>query len=105
MSKADFARSLVRVLAYEGGEVNNSRDPGGKTNQGITQRTYSAWLSSRDEPNADVYAIPAAARDEIYETEYWDRIRGDDLPDGLDLCVFDAAVNSGVGQAGKWLQW
>ena len=104
MSQADFARSLVRVLVYEGGKVDNSRDPGGRTNFGITQKTYSAWLASKGEDSVDVYKISTADRDSIYETEYWDRIRGDDLPTGLDLVVFDAAVNSGVGQAGKWLQ-
>ena len=104
MSQADFARSLARVLVYEGGKVDNPKDPGGRTNEGITQKTYIAWLSSKGEAGGDVFNISAADRDEIYETEYWDRIRGDDLPDGLDLAVFDAAVNSGVGQAGKWLQ-
>jgi len=104
MSKADFARSLVRVLVYEGGKVDNPRDPGGRTNFGITQKTYTAWLASKGQDSVDVYKIPIADRDSIYETEYWDRIRGDDMPTGLDLVVFDAAVNSGVGQAGKWLQ-
>ena len=28
----------------------------------------------------------------------------DDLPDGLRLVAFDTAVNSGVGQAARWLQ-
>ena len=45
-----------------------------------------------------------AERDAIYKGEYWTPVRGDDLPVGLDFCVFDAAVNSGVGQAGVWLQ-
>jgi len=31
-------------------------------------------------------------------------VRGDDLPSGVDLCVFDCAVNAGVGRASKFLQ-
>jgi lysozyme family protein len=31
-------------------------------------------------------------------------VRGDDLPAGLDLVAFDAAVNSGVSRGSKWLQ-
>lgn len=100
----NFQRALARVLVYEGGRANNPADPGGKTNQGITQRTYNAWLRNQNKLPLDVYNIPDAARDAIYKTEYWDQVRGDDLPMGLDLVVFDAAVNSGPGQAIKWLQ-
>jgi lysozyme family protein len=40
----------------------------------------------------------------IYKKNYWDKIKGDDLPDGLDLCVFDFGVNAGPGRAAKFLQ-
>ena len=35
---------------------------------------------------------------------YWDKMKGDELPGGLDLCVFDFGVNVVVGQSGKYLQ-
>lgn len=100
----NFPRALARVLRYEGGKVNDPQDPGGKTNQGITQATYNAWLHRQGRASADVYNIAEADRDAIYKTQYWDIIKADELPTGLDLCVFDAAVNSGCGQAIKWLQ-
>ena len=40
----------------------------------------------------------------MYKVKYWDKIKGDELPTGVDYCVFDAAVNSGPGRAAKWLQ-
>ena len=40
----------------------------------------------------------------IYKKSYWDRIKGDQLPSGLDLCVFDFGVNAGTGRAAKYLQ-
>jgi lysozyme family protein len=40
----------------------------------------------------------------MYKAKYWDKIKGDDLPTGVDYAVFDAAVNSGPGRAAKWLQ-
>lgn len=100
----NYVKSLTRILVYEGGKVNDPHDPGGRTNQGVTQATYTAWLSSNKRPNADVYNISAQDVSTIYKGEYWDRIQGDALPTGLDLCVFDASVNSGCGQASKWLQ-
>src|ERR1043165_5553953 len=40
----------------------------------------------------------------IYRAKYWDAMRCDDLPAGVDYCVFDYAVNSGTGRAPKVLQ-
>jgi lysozyme family protein len=40
----------------------------------------------------------------LYKKRYWDAVHGDDLPSGVDLVVFDCAVNSGVGRASKLLQ-
>jgi lysozyme family protein len=35
---------------------------------------------------------------------YWDKIKGDQLPAGVDYAAYDLAVNSGVGRASKYLQ-
>jgi lysozyme family protein len=104
MSAADYAKALARILVYEGGKVDDIDDPGGRTNQGVTQRTYSAWRRSQNLPQQGVYAMADAERDVIYKHGYWDAVRGDALPVGVDFVVFDAAVNSGAGQAVKWLQ-
>jgi lysozyme family protein len=100
----DFPKALPRILVYEGGKVDNPRDPGGRTNKGITQTTFNAYLRENGMPARDVYAITDDEVATIYKTKFWDTVHGDDLPAGLDLCVFDAGVNSGPGQAGKWLQ-
>ena len=102
--KTDFPRVMPRVLVYEGGKCQDAHDPGGRTNQGVTQGTYTMYRRSKGLASQDVWAMPAAERDEIYTKHYWDPIHGDELPTGLSFAVFDAAVNSGVGQAGKWLQ-
>ncbi|GGC52454.1 glycoside hydrolase family 108 protein [Chelatococcus reniformis] len=98
------ASALVRVLVYEGGRVDDPRDPGGRTNRGVTQRVYNAFRRRKGLANRDVYLITGGEVAEVYEGQYWDKIRGDELPGGVDLVVFDGAVNSGPVQAVKWLQ-
>ena len=39
-----------------------------------------------------------------YRTHYWNTIRGDDLPAGIDLMVFDFGVNAGPARAVRLLQ-
>ena len=99
-----FSRALPLILAHEGGYVDHPKDPGGATNQGITQRTYDEW---RDYLGADRKGVRGISPDEvsqIYRARYWDAVKGDHLPDGLAYCVFDAAVNSGPARAVRWMQ-
>jgi lysozyme family protein len=42
--------------------------------------------------------------EKVYKTFYWDAVRADLLPSGLDYAVFDFAVNSGPARAVMKLQ-
>lgn len=92
------------VLAHEGGYVNHPEDPGGATNQGITQSVYDAWRINRGKSTQSVKLLTDADRDTIYRSQYWSVIRGDSLPLGVDYAVYDFAVNSGPARAAKFLQ-
>ena len=102
--KENYPQALKQVLKYEGGKVDDPRDPGGRTAFGITQDTYNAWRKKQNLPTVDVFTISQADVAAIYRQEYWDRISGDLLPSGVDFAVFDYAVNSGVSRAAKTLQ-
>jgi lysozyme family protein len=104
MATTDFDTCERTVLVFEGGEVDNKNDPGGRTNEGVIQRVYDGWRRRNNLPLRSVYAMEAAERDDIYRNQYWVAVRGDELPAGIDLAVFDGAVNSGPAQATKWLQ-
>lgn len=94
--KDNFEKCLEFVLKWEGGFVNDPNDPGGRTIYGISEKAH---------PEVWAKGVPTKeAAKEIYKKEYWDKIKGDDLPDGLDLAVFDAAVNMGVNRAVRLLQ-
>ena len=98
-----FKEALARVLVHEGGEVHNPKDPGGRTNKGITQRVYNAWRTRSHLPIRDVYLISDTEVESIYRSQYWDVIKGDQLPPGVDYAVFDGAMNSGPKQSVKCL--
>lgn len=102
--KENFPAALKATLRYEGGKVDDPRDPGGRTAYGITQNTYNAWRYKQGLDRKDVFTISQDDVATIYRQEYWDKIRGDDLPEGLDFAMFDFAVNSGVSRASKYLQ-
>lgn len=104
MTATGFSRSLPPVLVYEGGKVDDPRDPGGRTNQGIIQRVYDSYRRGAGKSLQDVYKMTNTERDAIYRAQYWDAVRGNELPAGVDFVVFDGAVNSGPSQSIKWLQ-
>jgi lysozyme family protein len=99
-----FPGALAFVLAREGGYVNDPRDPGGATNQGITQATYDRWRRAHQQPERPVGGIAEDEVRAIYEAEYWRAGHCPDLPWPLQLVHFDASVNHGVEQAAKFLQ-
>lgn len=88
-------RCLEAVLADEGGLSNNRQDPGGLTKYGISQRAY---------PTLNIAALTVEQAKAIYQRDYWNPINGDNLPTGLDLTLFDCAVNQGVSTAIQLLQ-
>jgi lysozyme family protein len=96
---SNFDECLKIILHHEGGYVNHPKDPGGETNLGVTKRVYEEFGGTKDMKDLEFEDVMP-----IYKKNYWDRVRADDLPEGLDLCVFDWAVNSGTGRAAKKLQ-
>jgi lysozyme family protein len=100
----NFAASLVLVLRSEGGYVDDPRDPGGATNKGVTQDVYNDWRAVEGLEKRSVRLLNDYEVGAIYRKRYWDACRCDDLPAGVDYCVFDFAVNSGVNRASRYLQ-
>ena len=94
-----FEEALTHVLEEEGGYSNHPSDPGRATRYGITQRTARAHGYK-----GDMRFLPLSIAADIYRESYWDTCRCDELPPGIRLAVFDAAVNSGSSQSVLWLQ-
>ena len=90
-----FDQCFDKLISHEGGYVNHASDPGGETNYGISKRAY---------PSLDIKALTLADAKQLYKRDYWDRAQCDQLPSQLSYLVFDAAVNSGIGQSIRFLQ-
>ena len=101
--KQNFDAALKAILHHEGGFVNHPSDPGGMTNLGVTKKVWEEWVGHEVDEKA-MRALTPELVGPMYKAKYWDKIKGDDLPTGVDYAVFDAAVNSGPGRAAKWLQ-
>lgn len=101
--KDNWQDALEAVLHHEGGYVNHPSDPGGMTNLGVTKRVWEEWVQ-RPVDEAEMRSLTPEMVGPLYKERYWDRVRGDDLPSGVDYAVFDCAINSGPGRAAKFLQ-
>lgn len=101
--KGNFDPAFRELLAQEGGFSNNPQDPGGMTNLGVTRAAYEAWIGYPVSERIMRELTPGKVR-AFYKARFWDVVRGDDLPAGLDLCVFDFAVNAGPQRAVRYLQ-
>ena len=96
---SNFSKCLEVILHHEGGYVNHPKDPGGETNLGVTKRVYEEFGGTKD-----MKELTQEDVEPIYEKNYWDKLKCDDMPDGLDLMLFDFGVNAGPGRAAKFLQ-
>jgi len=101
--KENFQAALQALLKHEGGFSNHPLDPGGMTNLGVTKTVWEEWVT-HPVTEAEMRALTPAKVAPLYRRKYWDRVCGDELPTGVDLAVFDYAVNSGPGRAVKTLQ-
>lgn len=91
----NFQDAFDRLIGHEGGYVNNPEDPGGETNWGISKRSY---------PNIDIKNLTRDGAKAIYLRDFWNRIKGDKLYDGVAYQLFDFAVNSGIETAVRYFQ-
>ena len=99
-----FAACLAFTLQQEGGYSDDPNDPGGATNYGITLATLRGYTGNDALTPDDIRTISMDTVRAIYQANYWNRMRCDALPAGVDLMVFDSGVNTGTGRAVEMLQ-
>jgi len=103
MMLSNWDNAFKLMLKSEGGFVNHPSDPGGMTNLGVTKATWENWVG-RESDEAEMRGLTPEKVEPLYKKKYFDAVRGDELPMGLDYLMFDFAVNAGAGRAIKTLQ-
>ncbi len=93
-----FDQAIAFTLRWEGGKVDDAFDRGGRTNMGITQRTYDAFNAEKGAYGEDVFDMSQAEAEAIYRSRFWN-------PDCVamawpfSLVHFDTCVLFGIGGA------
>lgn len=114
MAKDRFEDFFIRALEHEGRVCEDvPGDNGGPTKWGVTIGRL-ATIKGVKEPRrgtaafnimkSDLYALEEAEIRNIYRKDYWDAVRADELPPGLDYAVVDFGLNSGPSRGIKALQ-
>ena len=95
--KENWDKAINFVIEIEGGDTitNDLSDPGGLTRYGISKKSY---------PTVDIANLTEEDAKSIYRQDYWNACNCDHLSSGIDMAVFDCAVNMGVGTAKLMLQ-
>lgn len=100
----NFDTCLDFTLKAEGGYSDNPADSGGPTNMGITLATYRQWSDNPNLGALQVRDMSERTARAIYRSLYWNPLRADALPAGVDLSVFDMGVNAGIWASARLLQ-
>ena len=101
------------LIHHEGGFTDDQRDAGnsqgdGHGNMGSTMLGVTAmnWAKYTGKP-APVEVMKELTEDDVkplYKKNYWDAIKADHLPSGVDISCADLCVNAGPRRAAKILQ-
>jgi lysozyme family protein len=109
--KENWDQAFKHMLASEGGFTVDERDKGnqlpdgrkGSTMLGVTQFNWERHVGHQVTHDQMRKLTPADV-EPLYKKKYWDVVRADELPSGIDYLVFDMGVNAGPGRSIKLLQ-
>lgn len=111
--KRNWGAFFDMLIAHEGGFTDDQRDSGNKKgdghgNTGSTMLGVTAynWAKFSGKP-APIEVMKQLTVDDVmplYKSNYWDAIKADDLPSGVDVSCADLCVNAGASRASKILQ-
>lgn len=102
-----FEKAFDLLIGHEGGYSTDRADRGNWTGGAVGKGEFKGTkygISAAAYPALDIKNLTIAQARAIYKRDYWDKVRGDDLPPAFALIAFDAAVNAGVRPGSRFLQ-
>ena len=102
--KGNFNETMKLMLNLEGGKTDEKSDRGGRTNFGITQRTYNDWLKQNKLKSSDVFKISKERALKIYKKQFWGVIKGDQLPHNVAKAIMSMALTDGPQDSVRFIQ-
>lgn len=103
----NFAEAFARVVGHEGGFQNHHADRGNWTTGIVGKgelRGTKYGITAMSYPTLDIRNLTIEQAREIYLRDFWQRMQMDELPGVIRFDLFDAAVNSGPGNAVRFAQ-
>lgn len=85
-----FREAINFTLTWEGGYINNPKDPGGETKYGISKRHY---------PHLDIKNLTLQQAKDLYYQDYWLPVEGYLYSYPRYVYAFDIGVLCGIGRA------
>jgi len=104
LPKGNFNETMKLMLNLEGGKTDEKSDRGGRTNFGITQRTYNDWAKQNKIKSSDVFKISKTRALKIYRKLFWGVIKGDQLPHNVAKAMMSMALTDGPQDSIKFVQ-
>lgn len=101
---------LGAVFMLEGGDGNHPKDPGGRTNMGITQKvaeSHKEILAKEFGWNGDIGKLTKEMAAEIYIDDYMIKpnfIEFATISPAITHKLVDAGVNTGTSRPSRWFQ-
>ena len=86
-SDSNFEKVMPKIRQIEGGY--NAKDP-------VTGMPVNYGIDQKANPEVDVSKLTPEQANEIYKTNYWDKVGLDSVPEDVQDIVMDGAVNQGA---------
>lgn len=105
---SSFDTAFDRVIGNEGAFQDDYADRGNWTSGevGVGELKGTKFgLAAMTYPDLDMINITVEMAKHVYKIDWWDKLKLDLMPPSMQFQFFDAAINHGVYNASRIVQW